>query len=80
MLEALQGVSHDHIIRLLGSYVQGEDYHFLFPLANCDLMRLMTEGPDLRGSNGVHRQTEETTEHLNRHNQKRETLSPSVLG
>jgi serine/threonine protein kinase len=53
MLEGLQGIAHRHIIRLLGSYEQGDDCHFLFPFADGDLMWLMTTQPDVWKSKEV---------------------------
>jgi serine/threonine protein kinase len=52
MLERFQVVEHDYIIRLLASYQKGEDCHFLFPLANGNLMWLMRQNPNFRSENG----------------------------
>ncbi|KAH8599932.1 kinase-like domain-containing protein [Bisporella sp. PMI_857] len=41
ILQGLGNLQHDHIIKLLGTYYKGEDCHFLFPLADCNLKDFM---------------------------------------
>ncbi|KAL3421148.1 protein kinase domain-containing protein [Phlyctema vagabunda] len=45
ILRGLRDIYHDHIIQILGSYRQNGQYHFLFPLADCNLERYMGEAP-----------------------------------
>lgn len=45
ILDGLQGLTHDHIIKLLATYEQEGIFHFLFPLANCSLEEAMRRDP-----------------------------------
>lgn len=42
-MKGLQNLDDDHIIKLLGTYYQGEECHFLFPYADCNLDKYMRE-------------------------------------
>ncbi|KAF4629509.1 hypothetical protein G7Y89_g8640 [Cudoniella acicularis] len=45
ILKGLQELTHDHIIKLLGTYEQEDSYHFLFPFANYSLEEYMRTNP-----------------------------------
>ncbi|KAH8749438.1 hypothetical protein BGZ57DRAFT_861391 [Hyaloscypha finlandica] len=45
ILNGLQELTHDHIIKLLATYQQEGIYHFLFPLADCSLEKYMHHDP-----------------------------------
>ncbi len=49
VVNGLQDLTHDHIIKLLGTYEQDGGYHFLFPFAEKCLEELMKTDPEFFG-------------------------------
>ena len=37
MLEKFNGLVHDHLVTLLGTYTQKEEFSMIFPSAECDV-------------------------------------------
>src|SRR2546429_1566060 len=53
LLQGMLDTSHPHIIQLLATYHQDDFFHFLFPLAECNLEQYMDQNEPKRSREHV---------------------------